>query len=311
MSKPVTWITLGIDVSKDELEIYNWQSESSSQIRNERQAISAWLKTLQGSVRIAVEPTSHYHLTLIELAHAQGVVIYVVNARQLSHYRAAVNLRHKSDPHDSWLLARYLEHEAESLRPHTPLSQAKQDIWRLIKQRAGIVEARKQMQQSLAHSKIANKALFTEFKRTLERFDRAIAQTIKQLGWEDDYQRCLSIPGIGPLNAAALVATFHRGVFAKVDQFIAFMGLDVRIRESGHSKHKCKLTKNGESELRRLLYCAGRPAIHFAPFKDFHQRQLDKGLSKTAARMILGRKLARIAFALIANQQSFEPAKYA
>jgi transposase len=311
VSKPVTWITLGIDVSKDLLEVYNWQSESGSQITNQAEAISAWLKTFEGNLRIAVEPTSHYHLELIQLAHARGVMIYVVNARQLNHYREAVDVRHKNDPDDARLLARYLEHESESLRPHTPLCQAMQDIWRLIKQRAGVVETRKALTQRLAKTTIASKTLFNEFKRMLERFDRAIEQKIKQLGWQDDYQRCQSIPGIGPLNAAALVATYHRGVFAKVDQFIAFIGLDVRIRDSGQFKNRRKLTKRGESEIRRLLYCAGQPAIQFAAFKDFHQQQLDKGLSKTAARVILGRKLARIAFALIVSQQSFEPARYA
>lgn len=311
MSKPVTWITYGIDVSKDKLDLYNWQSESASQLENSAEAISVWLKTLEGNVRIAIEPTSHYHLELIQLAHAKEVMIYVVNARQLSHYREAVDVRHKTDPDDARLLARYLEHECESLRPHTPLCQGMQDIWRMIKQRAGVVEARKALAQRLAKTPIASKALFNEFKRLLERFDRAIERKIKELGWQDDYQRCQSIPGIGPLNAAALVAAYHRGAFASVDQFIAFIGLDVRIRDSGQFKGKRKLTKRGESELRRLLYCAGQPAIHFAAFKDFHQRQLDKGLSKTAARVILGRKLARIAFALIVAQQSFDRAKYA
>ena len=47
-------------------------------------------------------------------------------------------------------------------------------------------------------------------------------------------------PGIGPINAAALVAIFHRGVFSKSDAFIAFMGLDVRVRESGYFKGKRK-----------------------------------------------------------------------
>ena len=79
----------------------------------------------------------------------------------------------------------------------------------------------------------------------------------------------------------------------------------MRIRESGQFKGKRKLTKHGESELRRLLYCAARPARSYLPFDHYRQKQLDKGLSNIAANVILARKLARIAFALMRDQQMF------
>ena len=129
---------------------------------------------------------------------------------------------------------------------------------------------------------------------------------VRALGWWTDYQRCLSIPGIGPLNAAALVAAYHRGVFASSDAFVAFIGIDVRLRESGRYKGKRKLTKRGEAELRRLLYCAAQPARSYQLFDAYYQRQLEKGLPKIAAKVCLARKLARIAFTLIVNQQSFK-----
>jgi len=63
-----------------------------------------------------------------------------------------------------------------------------------------------------------------------------------------------AIPGVGPLTAMALVAVYHRGHFRSVDAFIAFMGTDVRVRESGQSRGRRKLTKKGDPELRRLLF---------------------------------------------------------
>ena len=66
-----------------------------------------------------------------------------------------------------------------------------------------------------------------------------------------------------------------------------------------------KLTKRGEAELRRLLYCAAQPARHYWRFDLYYQKQLEKRLSKTAAKVILARKLARIAFALMSNQETF------
>ncbi len=231
--------------------------------------------------------------------------MYLINPRQLAHYREAVNQRNKTDPGDAYLLARYLNNEAAQLRPYQPGDPRAQLLWTLLKRRAVVVESRKQLKQSLREIRLPTLALFTQFERVLRRIDKRIDNLIRELGWSDDYQRCRSMPGFGPLNSAAIVCAYHRGAFASCDAFIAFLGLDVRVRESGTFKGKRKLTKRGESELRRLLYCATRPARSYQPFDQYRQKQLDKGLPKIAANVILARKLARIAFALLRDQTMF------
>ena len=305
MAKHVQKITLGVDVAKDACVVHVWETTETREVPNQPEAIEAYLKALQGPVRIALEPTSHYHRNWIERAQARGFEVYLVNPRQLLHYREAVNQRNKTDPDDAWLLARFLAHEARQLRPYQPQDAQAQALWALLKRRAKVVEARKQLQLSFREIQLSAQALFTQFQHLLARIDQRIQRAIQALGWQEDYQRCLSIPGIGPLNGAALVAAYHRGVFASSDAFVAFIGLDVRLRESGGYKGKRKLTKRGEAELRRLLYCATQPAASYRPFKACYQRQIDKGLSKIAAKVILARKLARIAFALMQNQQHF------
>ena len=306
MSKLVSQITLGIDVCKDELVICDWDTEAISALENQASAIKAWLKSLYGPVRIAIEPTSHYHLAVVEQAHGLGIKVYLINPRQLAHYRVAVNVRNKTDPADAWLLARYLAHESASLRPFKPQCAKAQRLWVLLKRRATVVRTRTQLDQSFREGTLSIKALKREIRHLLERIDKHIRALVRALGWWTDYQRCLSIPGIGPLNAAALVTVFHRGAFAGSDAFVAFIGFDVRLRESGKYKGKRKLTKCGESEIRRLLFCAAQPARSYRRFDDYYQKQLDKGLSKIAAKVVLARKLARIAFTLLTNEQSFE-----
>ncbi|NNF61250.1 MAG: IS110 family transposase [Gammaproteobacteria bacterium] len=305
MANQVEQITLGVDVSKDELVVFNWNSKDLSKLSNEPATIRAWLRTLQGPVRIAIEPTSSYHLAFVEQAMARGCSVYLVNPRQLAHYREAVNERNKTDPDDAYLLARYLNNEASQLRAYEPLDPKAQRLWTLLKRRAVVVDARKQLRQSLAEAQLPSQALFTQFRHVLARIDARIDKLIGQLGWSDDYQRCLSVPGFGRLNAAALVCAYRRGAFASSDAFVAFLGLDIRVRDSGQFKGKRKLTKRGESELRRLLYCATKPARTYPPFDRYRQRQLDKGLPKIAANVILARKLARIAFALLRDQTTF------
>ncbi len=306
MAKTTRQITLGIDVAKDELVIYCRDSGQYSTLSNTADAIRSWLHRLHGPARLAVEPTSHYHFELVDQAHALGHDVYLVNPRQLVHYRESVNLRHKSDPDDAWLLARFLHKEANELRRFTPPSRQAQALWALLKRRAVVVQARQQLRQSLSQLKLPHQALMTQFQRLIARIDQRITTLIGKLDWQHDYARCLSVPGIGPVNAAALTCAFNRGSFAGVDAFIAYLGLDVRRRESGRFKGKRKLTKRGEPELRRLLYCAAKPARHHPPFAHYHQAQLDKGHSKIAANIILARKLARIAFTLMSHKQAFK-----
>lgn len=305
MAKRVSKITLGIDVAKDEGVVYDWSTAEILALPNRKKCIKEWLQSLHGDVQIAIEPTSHYHLAWVEEALALGYEVYLINPRQLAHYREAVNVRNKTDPQDAWLLARYLVHEGSQLRPYQPQCRQAQQLWALLKRRAMAVAARKQLQQSFSEISLSAQALFTQFQHLLARFDRRIRKLIQTLGWTNDYRCCLSIPGVGPLNAAALVAAYHRGAFANSDTFIAFIGMDVRLRESGRYKGKRKLTKRGEAEVRRLLYCAAQPARCYQPFEAFYQRQLDKGLPKIAAKVILARKLARIAFSLMNKQQLF------
>jgi len=305
VAKRVEKITLGIDVAKETCVIHVWETAETSEVPNQVDAIEAYLKTLQGPVRIALEPTSHYHRHWVERALARGVMVYLVNPRQLIHYREVANQRSKTDPSDAWLLARFLTHEAEQLRPFQHQDAQAQSLWSLLKRRAKVVDARKQLQQSFREIQLSAQALFTQFARLLERIDQRIQRAIQNLGWREDYLRCLSIPGIGPLNAAALVAAYHRGTFANSDAFVAFIGMDVRVRESGRYKGKRRLTKRGEAEIRRLLYCAAQPARCYLPFKAYYQKQIDKGLPKIAAKVVLSRKLARIAFSLMQNQTLF------
>lgn len=305
MAKAVRQITLGIDVSKDELVVHCWDTGEYVTLSNDAGSIGRWLQGLSGPVRLAIEPTSSYHFEIVDRCYALGHAVYLVNPRQLVHYRESVNLRHKSDPDDAWLLARFLVKEADELRPFAPHSRHAQALWGLLKRRATVVEARKQLQQSLNEVQLAHQGLMTQFKLLLARLDQRIKALLVKLGWQADYRRCLSIPGIGPVNAAALVCAFHRGSFAGSNAFVAYLGLDIRRRESGIFKGKRKLTKRGEPELRRLLYCASQPARCHPRFDQYYQAQINKGHAKIAAKIILARKLARIAFTLMTRQQSF------
>ena len=305
MAKLVEKITFGIDVSKDTLVVFDWQTQQPFTFANEPQAIGQWLDSLPEWAQIAVEPTAHYHRILVDAALARAITIYLIDQRQLVHYREAVNVRNKTDLEDAQLLARYLVREHDQLRPFRPHSRKAQRLWELILRRGTVVQCRQRVHQSFAQVQISIKAVITQLNALLIRLQQQILRLIRELGWEADYRLCLSVPGIGPDNAAALTAAYHRGAFAGANAFVAYLGLDIRLRESGKYKGRRKLTKRGEAELRRLLFCASRGSTCYQPFAQYLQKKRDEGHPKIATRMMLGRKLARIAFTLMTKQEMF------
>ena len=150
-------------------------------------------------------------------------------------------------------------------------------------------------------------ALLGHCEQTIRTMDRALMAEAKHLGWAKQIQRCRAIPGIGPLTAMAMVAAYHRGPFRSIDAFIAFMGMDVWVRESGQWRGQCKLTKKGDPELRRLLFNAAMQGRRNSLWEPYYLRLRARGMSTTAAFVALGRKLARVCFALLEKDTDFNP----
>ncbi len=297
---------VGIDVAKAELVIH-FQGQTFT-IENTPKAIKHWLKSLPCSCEIAIEATGTYHMAVIELAHAKGHHIYVIDASRLSSYRKGTGGRAKTDASDAQLLARHLQREKEDLRRWSPPPKAYRTLQTLLRRRAALIKARTMIQQSLSGEKVL-KANLTKLISQINSLDTLIQKhlrnTVREAGLCDQVKRCKGLEGVGDLTAYALVMAFLRGDFRNSDAFVAFLGMDVHVKDSGTRTGKRKLTKKGDSETRRLLYCAAMAACKSARWMGVYQGYLDRGLAKTQALVILARKLVRIAFALMKNRSDY------
>lgn len=310
MAMQVEATLIGADVAKVELVIRTSDSENLLKLPNERKAIDAYLKSLHGPVCLAVEATNIFHVTLVERAHALGHTVYVIDGLRLKRYRESIGGRAKTDASDAALLLRYLRHEREELRAWSPPPQGYTAIQKLLRRRAVLVQARTQLRQSLqglSELKSSMQSLLKKMTALVHLIDKRLRNQLLRCGWMTHARRCQGIEGVGPITGAALTLIFHRGAFTSADAFIAFIGMDVRVCESGQYSGRRKLTKKGDSEVRRLLYMAAMTASRSAIWKPFYERALARGLSRIQALVALGRKLARIAFALISNQSDYQP----
>ena len=65
----------------------------------------------------------------------------------------------------------------------------------------------------------------------------------------------LSIPGVGAITAATIVAeTNGFAAIKNMKQLTSYAGLDVRINESGKWKGKSTISKRGNSHIRKALF---------------------------------------------------------
>lgn len=310
MAKQVEERIYGVDVAKGWLDIYAAKDGQVQRIDNCAAAISAWINGLDGPVRMAIEATNDFHERLVARAYAAGHKVYLIDAFRLSRYREAVGHRAKTDRHDAALLARYLQQEGAELRCWQPRDPRHEALWRLLKRRAKVVQAKTRLRQSLVDLGPLDaevQALINSHQQLIRRFECELLRRARELGWQAELTRSRSIPGIGPLTALGLVAAFHRGEFSSADAFVAFLGLDVRVRDSGRMRGRRKLTKKGEPELRRLLHNAAMAACRDACWQPYYQSLRARGLSGTAALVALARKLVRVCFALLKHQASFDP----
>lgn len=309
MAQAVSLISYGADVDSRFIQINRHGEATVHKVENNPRAIRAWLKSLTAPARLAVEATGAYHLELVEQAHKAGLSVYVVNPRAIRQYRESVGQRAKNDRCDARLIARYVDREHDELRSHTPLNARQRRVWQLLKRRATLVKARQQIQQSLA----GMSGLRAPLRQTISRLNRLIGviekQTetlLKELGLWELVACCESVKGIGRITAMGLVIAFDRGDFRSADAFVAYLGMDVRVRDSGKFVGQRKLTKKGDGEYRRLIYNAAVTAGCY-DFKPQLDRLKERGMKSTQAYVALARKLIRIAFSLMKNREQFDP----
>jgi transposase len=302
---------VGVDVASAHLDIAEQGRTAVQRIGNAEGAILAWLKGVGPGTVLALESTGRYHLTLARLAHAHGLRVYVLNARDVKHYARGVGQRGKTDRLDAQLLARYIAHEHTELHAWQPPPPEVQRLDELLRHRAVVVRHKTALRQSLGHDSAMARLLRSLMQpldkalKTLDTQIRAAVMAVPQ--GAAGLQRITSVPGVGLLSGAALLRLFTRLGPVSADSVIAFTGLDPRPMDSGNKRGLRRLSKRGPAELRRLLYNAAMSASRTAAWRAVYERELAKGLPRTAALVVLARKLVRVAFSLFKSESLFDP----
>ena len=129
---------------------------------------------------------------------------------------------------------------------------------------------------------------------------------------EENCQRLMSVPGIGPIISTAVVAAIGTGdAFGRGRDFGAWLGLVPRQYSTGGKTVLGRISKRGSKYLRTLFIQAAhvilmRPnnwrKFSFGPWLTEAETRLHRNKLATA----LANKLARIAWSVLASQKAFD-----
>lgn len=153
-------------------------------------------------------------------------------------------------------------------------------------------------------------ARLRELKQQIGEYDRRIGQQAKD---QDDCQRALAVPGVGPLVATAFVATVgDPNLFAKGRDVSAWLGLVPGQDSTGGKVRLLGITKRGDGYLRKLLIHGARSAVLAATRKlDSHSQWINAVSARrgvNCATVALANKNARILWAMMRTGQAYRPA---
>lgn len=309
----------GVDVSKERLDItvYDGHKEESYDIPYTKSSFKKIMNKYNNnkSLHVVCEATGNYHFSLGKYSLDLGLDFSSVNPFIIKRYSDIHLKRAKTDRVDSGLIAHY----GYEYKPKLTLEISKTRI--KMKQLLKTIEALHKTEQDYrnrleAHSvhpdgarEVADtfKAVlaFTESKR--KELETELIQIAKEYHLKD-YELLQSIPGIGPIGSAAIIAFFGRyETFETSKQVLSFIGTNPSIVQSGQFRGKSRISRKGNGYLRKKLYmCAMSASRHNPQCVLLYNRLLEKGMAKKPAMVAVMNKLVRQTFGVLKSQSAYK-----
>ena len=311
--------TLGIDISKDSFHVELSVNEKlrHRKFSNRKEGFAelrAWLsKHKVTQVHACLEATGPYSEALALYLHGQDHIVSIVNPAQIKAFGQSELLRNKDDRPDAGLIRRFCEQQ----RPArwTPPPVHLRELQALTRHLENLHETRQQQQNRLEAT--STKSVIKSLRKLVTHLDAEILRTEQQIAahidshpdLKEQCQLLESIPGIGQRTAAKLLAEIE-GIsqYKSARQVAAYAGLTPKNNRSGTLRGRTRLSKSGNSRVRKALYLPAIVATRHNPIVSaFCCRLAQRGKTKMQIVGAAMRKLIHIAFGVLKSGKMFDP----
>jgi transposase len=300
---------VGIDVSKQYLDIFDEGLGVPERIANATQAITQIAARWRCDVLVVFEATGVYDLELREALSEAGIRFARINPARARDFARASGQLAKTDPIDARMLAAF----ARAMQPATEptANPARNALAGLAKRRDQLVRMR--AQEKNRRSETDDRAMAERIGRLIEVLDGEIAEIEADIRGlikaereiADDARLMRSLPGVGPVACMQLIAKMPELGHVGAKQIAALAGLAPFNVDSGACRGKRKIA-GGRKRVRDALYMAALNAVRRAdPFKAFYARLRRAGKPAKLALIAVARKLLTVLNAMMRDRKPY------
>jgi transposase len=276
--------TLGVDVSKNTLDIHCAELQEHIQIKNGTEGFIHFIKwcsihqiNLKQSI-LVMEYTGGYEYRLIQFCEAKQ--IQYTRIPGLAIKRSMGITRGKTDKIDAARIAQYGEEKHKTIFPAKPINKAVTQLKELLGFRKRIVreqasykatlKERKHMYPDLKKDTICNilEKKIKENEKIVARLDQHLMTLINaHEGFKINFELLTSIRGIGKINAMMTIAyTENFESFSNPRSYAVYVGVVPFDHSSGTSiRGRKRISHIANKELKQELNLAARSAIQWDP----------------------------------------------
>ena len=307
----MTETNIGIDISKDHLDVHRLPGDERRRFDNSKAGHKALIRWIGDTpARVVYEPTGYYHRALERALAAAGMPIAKVNPRQARRFAEATGNLAKTDALDAAMLTRM--GAVLSLEARPVPSAIINDLRDLRTARNALIKDQVAAQTrakaiTLPLLKRQNAARLKQIEAQRKAIDAEINTLIQ--GDPDLAQRfaiLCSIPGIAEVSAAMLLIEMPELGSLDEKQVAALAGLAPIARQSGNWKGK-SFIRGGRQQVRQGLYMPALVAIRFnADLKTKYEQLIKAGKAPKQAITAVMRKLIILANALLKKDRKWQ-----
>ena len=307
---------VGIDVSKDRLDVAVLGGNQEKQVDNTLEGIHElvkWMVELDPEL-IVVEATGGYQRSVVEGLFQAGLAVAVVNPARVRQFARACGLLAKTDKLDAQVLAVF----GQRVQPRRYEGKSEAGC-----QLSAVLVRRRQLDEMLKAEQNRLRTISPSLKSSVERIIACLKEEKKTLDiqirdflaeqatWQEQTEILNSAPGVGMVTTATLLAELPE--LGKLDRkkIAALVGVAPINFDSG-KKRGYRKTKGGRADVRSVLYMSTLVATRYNPLiQTQYQQLLKRGKLKKVALIACMRKFLTILNAMVRDRQPFRCASMA
>ena len=301
-------VFIGIDVSKARLDVALGEKGELFSLSHSEQQIPALVEKLKAAFPqlIIIEASGGLERYLVASLAEAGLPVVVVNPRQVRDFAKATGKLAKTDAIDARVLA---EFGVAIKPPQRPLrDSARQKIADQVSRRRQIVDMLIQEKNRLSRAADPVRADIQHhinyLQERLKQSNEDIEKMIKESPlYQETVELLTTVPGVGPVTTAALVAFCPELGTLNRHQIAALIGTAPFNRDSGTRRGQ-RIVWGGRKLLRNLLYMATVSAIRCnSKIRTFYSRLIAAGKKFKVAITACMRKLIILLNAMVKQRQ--------